>query len=113
MLSMQLGGNTDLADNYSRNKIKNKLNNALSTKERLDQQESNPSISQFTFSNAPVNINPEGKSKISKYNSSLFADYRKRSVIEEEKSHELDPSSLRMRKIQVNTSDEEEKKSGK
>ena len=99
-----------MQDSFSRNNVKNKLNMHNSTRERLDPQDSQGSIGQFTFSNVPNSLNPEGISKINKFNSSLFADYRKRSVIEEEKSNEIDPSSIRPRKIRLNISDEEEKK---
>ena len=107
---MQLGASSEMQDGFSRNIIKNKLNMHNSTRERLDPQDSQGSVGQFTFSNVPNNLNPEGISKINKYNSSLFEDYQKRAIIEEEKSNEIDPSNIRPRKMRLNISDEEEKK---
>ena len=110
LLNMNQENNASALDN-SRNKNVNNLHYHDSTRERLDQQVSVQSVSQFTFSNNINSLNPDGIRKISKPNVSLFADYRQNPIDEEEK----DPSPLissptRVRKLHINSSDEEEEK---
>ena len=64
VLSMNHGKPNESMDSYSRNKDIKMLNHHDSTRERLDQQASVPSMNQFTFSNNVVNLNPDSKGKI-------------------------------------------------